>query len=109
MDAVRELAQFYKALGDETRLWLVELLAQQEQGRALCVARLAQELGVTPSAVSQHLRILKDLGMVRRERRGYRIHYYLDQERLAVYQGLARERLGEGFVPTQAAFDEDRR
>ena len=101
MDHISDLARFYRALGDETRLRLVQLLAQQERGRALCVGRLAQELNVTPSAVSQHLRILKDLGMVRAERRGYRIHYYLDQERLAAYQNLARERLGEGFVPTE--------
>jgi len=98
MDEIRDLAQFYKALGDETRLRLVELLARQERGRALCVGRLAQELGVTPSAVSQHLRVLKDLGLVRGERRGYRIHYYLAHERLAAYQDLARERLGEEFV-----------
>ncbi len=109
MDDIRDLAQFYKALGDETRLRLVELLAHQKEGRALCVGRLAQELGVTPSAVSQHLRVLKDLGMVQGERRGYRIHYYLDHERLAAYQGLARERLGEGFVPAEAEFNDDRR
>jgi DNA-binding transcriptional ArsR family regulator len=105
MDAVRELVQFYKALGDETRLRLVELVARQGQGRSFCVGRLAQELGVTPSAVSQHLRVLKDLGMIRGERRGYRIHYYLDPERLAAYQRLAREWLGEEFVPTEAEFN----
>jgi DNA-binding transcriptional ArsR family regulator len=99
MNGVRDLARFFKALGDETRLSLVALLARQEPGRALCVGRLAQELGVTASAVSQHLRILKDLGLVHAERRGYRIHYFLDQERLATYQSLVREQLGEEFVP----------
>jgi DNA-binding transcriptional ArsR family regulator len=49
--------------------------------------------------VSQHLRILKDLGLVHAERRGYRIHYFLDQERLATYQSLVRDQLGEEFVP----------
>jgi DNA-binding transcriptional ArsR family regulator len=100
VDAVRELARYFRALGDETRLRLVELLSRQGRARSLCVERLAQELGVTPSAVSQHLRVLKDLGMVQGERRGYRIHYYLDSERLAVYQSMARERLGDVFVPT---------
>jgi ArsR family transcriptional regulator, arsenate/arsenite/antimonite-responsive transcriptional repressor len=97
-DGVRDLARFFKALGDETRLGLVSLLAQQEPGSALCVGRLAQELEVTASAVSQHLRVLKDLGLVHAERRGYRIHYYLDQERLSIYQALARERLGIEFA-----------
>ena len=95
---MRELARFFKALGDETRLRLVALLSQQEPGRAMCVGRLARELGVTDSAVSQHLRVLKDLGLVHVQRRGYRLHYFLDSERLAAYQDLVREQLGEDFV-----------
>ena len=95
---MRELARFFKALGDETRLRLVAMLSRQEPGRALCVGRLAHELGVTDSAVSQHLRVLKDLGLVHAERRGYRLHYFLDSERLAAYQELVREQLGEDFV-----------
>jgi DNA-binding transcriptional ArsR family regulator len=102
---MRELARFFKALGDETRLGLVALLVQQEPGRALCVGRLAQELGVTASAVSQHLRLLKDLGLVHAERRGYRLHYFLDPERLAAYQDLARERLGEEFIVRDRQID----
>ena len=98
MDQIRDLSRFFRALGDETRLHLVALLAQQKPGRAFCVGRLARELDVTPSAVSQHLRVLKDLGLVRGERRRHRIHYFLDQERLAEYQELARELLGEAFV-----------
>jgi DNA-binding transcriptional ArsR family regulator len=58
------------------------------------VGRLAAELETTASNVSQHLRVLKDLGLVRGERRGYRIHYFLDPERLAAYRRLTRELLG---------------
>jgi DNA-binding transcriptional ArsR family regulator len=63
-----------------------------------CVTRLLCELDVTPSAVSQHLRVLKDLGLVHGERRSYRIHYFLDLEQLGAYQSLARELLGDAFV-----------
>ena len=94
----RDLSRFFKALGDETRLQLVALLTQQQPGRALCVGRLARELGVTASAVSQHLRVLKDLGLVHAERRGYHLHYFLDSERLASYQDLVRDHLGPEFV-----------
>lgn len=97
MSEIDELVPFYKALADETRLRLIRLLAQQRPGRALCVGRLAQKLGVSSSAVSQHLRVLKDLGLVRRNREGYRLHYYLDHKRVAAYQRLAREQLGEAF------------
>jgi len=97
-EKMAELTRFFKALGDETRLSLVALLTRQKPGRALCVGRLAQELDVTPSAVSQHLRVLKDLGLVKAERRSYKIHYFLDSERLAAYQDLVREQLGSDFI-----------
>ena len=95
---MNELVRYFKALGDKTRLRLVALLAQQESRQPMCVGRLARELGVTASAVSQHLRVLKDLGLVHAERRGYRLHYYLDLERLAAYQDLIRRQLGQEFV-----------
>jgi DNA-binding transcriptional ArsR family regulator len=98
MDTLQDLARFFKALGDETRLHLVALLSQQEPGRAMCVGRLAQELETTTSNVSQHLRVLKDLGLVQGERRGYRIHYFLDMERVARYRAMAQDLLGEPFV-----------
>ena len=94
MNETHDLPRFFKALGDETRLRLVALLAQQEPGNALCVGRLACELETTTSNVSQHLRVLKDLGLVRGERRGYHIHYFLDQDRLAAYRDTVRELLG---------------
>lgn len=96
--AMNELVRLFKALGDETRLRLVSLLVQQEPGRAMCVGRLARELEVSSSAVSQHLRILKDLGLVQGVRRGYRLHYFLDKDRLAEYHELIRLYLGESFV-----------
>lgn len=94
MDPIRELARFFKAFGDETRLRLVALLAEQESGNALCVGRLAHELDTSASNVSQHLRILKDLGLVRKERRGYRIHYFLDEEQLTAYRQATQDLLG---------------
>jgi DNA-binding transcriptional ArsR family regulator len=97
MDQIYSLARLFKALGDETRLNLVILLSQQESGNAFCVGRLARELDTSISNVSQHLRVLKDLGLVRGERRGYRIHYFLDQERMADYQELARALLGQAL------------
>ena len=94
MGNIHELARFFKALADETRLRLVALLARQEPGNALCVGRLAGKLGTTTSNVSQHLRVLKDLGLVRKERRGYRIHYFLDTEQLRAYRKRSQELLG---------------
>jgi len=96
MDEVQELADVFKALSDPTRLRLVKLLTEH-QG-ALCVNALAHKLSVTQSAVSQHLRVLRQAGLVRGERRGSFVHYSLDQEGLQRYQVRLRGTLGESFT-----------
>jgi len=75
-------AAIFSALGDPTRLNLVKLLCRQSLPDALCVNALASRLGITQSAVSQHLRILKSIGLVKGEKRGYYVHYRIDHEAL---------------------------
>ena len=96
MNEIEELADIFKALSDPTRLRLVKLLAEGEG--ALCVNALACKLGVSQSAVSQHLRVLRQTGLVRGERRGHFVHYSLDRGRLGQYQTKVLETLGEDFV-----------
>lgn len=68
-----EMGRIFQALACGTRLRLLELL----RGRTFCVCALARRLGVTDGAVSQHLRVLRDAGLVTGERQGYRVHYRL--------------------------------
>jgi DNA-binding transcriptional ArsR family regulator len=96
MDEIEELAEIFKALSDPTRLRLVKLLGEHKG--ALCVNALARVLGVTQSAVSQHLRILRQVGLVNGQRRGYFVHYSLDRDRLEQYKARLRGTLGEDFV-----------
>ncbi len=77
-NAERE-AEIFSALADPTRLKLVKLLCLQHVHDALCVNALSALLGVSQSAVSQHLRVLRSNGLVRGERRGYHIHYFIDR------------------------------
>jgi DNA-binding transcriptional ArsR family regulator len=77
-----EQAAVFRALSDTTRLKLLKLLCRQRDPDALCVNALAYLLGVTQSAVSQHLRTLKNTGLVRSERRGYHIHYYVNRDKI---------------------------
>lgn len=77
---INEQATLFGVLADPTRLKLMRLLAQQRESDALCVNALACRLGVTQSAVSQHLRILKSANLVTGEKRGYRVHYFLDRD-----------------------------
>lgn len=77
-----EQAAVFSALADPTRLKLVKLLCRQRSPNALCVNAIASLLGVSQPAISQHLRLLKTIGLVRSERRGYHIHYFINRERL---------------------------
>jgi DNA-binding transcriptional ArsR family regulator len=77
--SIDDQAALFGVLADPTRLKLLRLLAQQKEPNALCVNALAYRLGVTQSAVSQHLRVLKSAGLVKGDRRGYRIHYFINQ------------------------------
>jgi ArsR family transcriptional regulator len=83
-----EQAAVFSALADPTRLKLVKFLCRQRDPDALCVNALAGLLGVTQSAVSQHLRVLKAISLVKGERRGYHIHYFINQEMLHKYREL---------------------
>jgi ArsR family transcriptional regulator len=89
-------AAVFAALADPTRLKLVRLLCHQREPDALCVNALAGLLGVTQSAVSQHLRLLKAIGLVKGERRGTRIHYFVNQAVLESYRELASAALSMG-------------
>ena len=67
-----------KALADETRMKLVELLLRRD----CCVRALARHLGVSEAAVSQHVKTLREAGLVSGERRGYFMHYQVRREAL---------------------------
>lgn len=91
-----EQVALFSVLADPTRLRLVKLLCRQREPAALCVNALATLLGVSQSAVSQHMRVLKAIGLVKGERRGYHIHYYVNREVLEHFQGLASAVLNMG-------------
>jgi DNA-binding transcriptional ArsR family regulator len=96
MDEVEELSELFKALSDPTRLRLVQLLAEHKG--SLCVNALAHKLGVSQSAVSQHLRVLRQSRLVEGERHGYHVHYALDPARLEHFRTSVLDTLGEEFV-----------
>jgi ArsR family transcriptional regulator, arsenate/arsenite/antimonite-responsive transcriptional repressor len=85
---IERQAEVFGALADNTRLKLVKLLCQQQVQCALCVNALASRLGVTQSAVSQHLRVLKSIGLVKAQRRGTHVHYFIDREVVQSIQDL---------------------
>jgi len=94
-EKTEEQAAIFKALADPTRLHLFKLLCHQHEPDALCVNALAELHGISQSAVSQHLRILKNIGLVRGERMGYHIHYAVDHDMLQRCHDIIMEALTE--------------
>jgi len=72
--AVGPVAETFKLLGDATRVRLLDALARRE----LCVCDLAQLVGLSESAVSHQLRLLRGLRIVRARRSGRLVFYTLD-------------------------------
>jgi len=83
---IENQATLFGVLADPTRLKLLKLLSHQQESNSLCVNALAYRLNVTQSAVSQHLKVLKSAGLVKGERRGYRVHYFTSQEAMKKVQ-----------------------
>ena len=72
-------AELFKVLSVTSRIRIIELL--REKG-PFSVKEMAEALGITPSAVSQHLKVLRYAGLVRSERKGYWLPYEINQAAL---------------------------
>jgi len=79
LDMMLDPSEIFKVFAVETRVRIIELLKSQGP---LGVKNIAEIVGITPAAVSQHLKILKQAGLVRSERKGYWIPYSIDEEAL---------------------------
>ncbi len=84
----KKQAELFKVLGVDTRIRIIEILKQKGP---LGANEMSEMLSITPSAVSQHLKVLKYAGLVRNERKGYWIPYEIDP--------VALEKCGE-FLST---------
>ena len=72
-----------KALGEGTRLKIFKALLE----RKCCVRSLSRKLGISESAVSQHMKVLKSAGLVTGEKFGYHTHYMPVREAIAFMRG----------------------
>ena len=88
-EALYDLAELYKVFGDSTRVRILYALFESE----LCVCDLAQLLGLTQSAVSHQLRILKDAKLVRFRRDGKSMIYALDDDHVRLIISMGMEHL----------------
>ncbi|GIQ69455.1 ArsR family transcriptional regulator [Xylanibacillus composti] len=76
MPQIERLAEIFKLLGDKNRLTIVASLKERE----MCVCELVELLETSQPNISQHVRKLKDAGLVREARKGQWIYYSLNVE-----------------------------
>ena len=86
---IGSLAQIFKALADETRLRILWALEENE----MCVCDLAATLGLTESAVSHQLRLLRNLQLVCNRRNGVVLYYRLTDNHVSQLINITLEHL----------------
>ncbi len=75
---IEEITKICKALSDPTRFKIFLLL----NSGVFCVNAIVNSLQVSQPAVSQHLKILREVGLVKIEKKGYWVHYSSNQEKI---------------------------
>ncbi|MBM3940090.1 MAG: helix-turn-helix transcriptional regulator [SAR202 cluster bacterium] len=91
-DACARIAETFRALAEPSRVRIVDALLHQE----LCTSDLAEIIGLSEPAVSQHLRTLRMLRVVRSHRHGHRVFYALDDDHVRRLLTLTAEHLEHG-------------
>ena len=86
-----DLAELFKVFGDSTRIRILYALFESE----LCVGDMAQLLGISQSAVSHQLKILKDAKLVKFRREGKIIFYMLDDDHVRTMLRMGMEPVEE--------------
>ena len=90
-DTLVDVAELFKVFGDSTRTKILSALFETE----LCVCDLSKVLGMSVSAVSHQLRILRQTKIVKSRRSGKEIYYSMDDEHITKIYKMALEHLAE--------------
>jgi len=90
----KEIVKIFKALSVNSRLQILKLI----KDRQLCVNAITKKLEISQPAVSQHLAILKEAGLVKSDRYGSIIHYSIDTTRLENFKKSVKKYLGDEFI-----------
>ena len=77
-DMLVDLAELFKVLGDQTRIKIIFILFKEE----MCVCDIAESVGMTQSAISHQLRILKQAKLVKFRKEGKVVFYSLDDDHI---------------------------
>jgi ArsR family transcriptional regulator len=78
MADAEKLAGIFKLFSAEARVRIMQVLKR----RGMSVTELTSQLGIAPSAASQHLRVLRDARLVKFQKRGFHVYYSLDVQNI---------------------------
>lgn len=73
---MEDLVKVFKALSDETRLKILLIISK----RTICQKGISKHLGISESAVSQHIKVLKESGIVTGIKQGYSVIYVINDD-----------------------------
>ena len=90
-EELQDLAEFYRVFGDATRLKILYVLLSAE----MCVYDIASVLGMSQSAISHQLRMLKQMKLVKNRREGKTVFYSLDDDHVRSMIALGMEHVEE--------------
>ncbi|KAB2397763.1 ArsR/SmtB family transcription factor [Bacillus cereus] len=98
---IEKISNVLKLLGDKTRLAMMRMIYEKEY----CVCNFVEIFQMSQPSISQHLRKLKDAGLVKEERRGQWIYYFINKE--SVYYELIQDVISHVVLPHDASTCED--
>ena len=91
----RNMVAIFKALGDENRIRILKLLHSGEK----CACKLLEELNISQSTLSHHMKILCDAGIVTGRKEGKWMHYSICCEGVCSLRTMLRELLAPENLP----------
>lgn len=96
-----DTVQIIHSITDSTRFRLLQLLLEHHY----CVKALAKKLGISEPAVSQHMKILKQCGIVKGVKIGYQTHYQIDREKILFYFNELAQQISQYTLNTTITKD----
>jgi len=86
-ESALDVAELFRTFGDSTRIRVLDILVTQE----MCVGEICELLGMSQSAVSHQLRVMRTNGLVKKRKSGRHVYYSLKDEHIKTLyqQGLA--------------------
>lgn len=106
-DHLKDMANILKSLGDEKRLKIIKMLASNAD-ETFCVSDVAQQLDISQPAASQHIKILKNIGILEENRRGFRVFYTINSDTLIKYRKDINDLFKKAFERCQYDFSCDK-